>query len=38
MAAVVDEYGVISRRLTRESRDKPPAELNTYEALLRYHY
>jgi adenylate cyclase len=38
MAAVADEYGVISRRLTRESRDKPPAELSTYEALLRYHY
>ena len=38
MAAVADEYGVISSRLTRESRDKPPAELSTYEALLRYHY
>lgn len=38
MAAVADEYGVISRRLVHESRDKPPAELSSYEALLRYHY
>lgn len=38
MAAVADEYGVICQRLTRESRDKAPTELGTYEALLRYHY
>lgn len=38
MAAVADEYGVISRRLERESQGKPPAELSTYEALLRYHH
>jgi adenylate cyclase len=38
MAAIADEYGVISRRLVRESRDKRPTELSTYEALLRFHY
>jgi adenylate cyclase len=38
MSAIADEYGVISRRLTRESRHKPPAELSTFEALLRYYY
>lgn len=38
MAAIADEYGVISRRLAWESRDKPPTELSSYEALLRYHY
>lgn len=38
MAAIADEYGVIAKRMTRESRQKPPAELGTYEALLRYHH
>jgi adenylate cyclase len=35
--AVASEYGVITRRLTAESRKKSPAELSTYEAMLRYH-
>ena len=38
IAAIAGEYGVIARRLTRESRQKPPAELSTYDALLRYHH
>lgn len=38
IAAIADEYGVIARRLTRESRHVPPTELSTYEALLRYHH
>ncbi|MCL7986308.1 MAG: hypothetical protein M8872_13735, partial [marine benthic group bacterium] len=38
MAAIAGEYGVIARRLTRESRQKPPSELDTYDALLRYHH
>ncbi len=38
IAAIAGEYGVIAQRLTRESRQKPPAELSTYEALLRYHH
>lgn len=38
IAAIADEYGVIAKRLTRESRLRPPSELRTYEALLRYHH
>lgn len=38
IAAIAGEYGVIARRLTRESRQLPPTELSTYEALLRYHH
>jgi TolB-like protein/Tfp pilus assembly protein PilF len=38
MAALADEYGVIARRMIRESRHKPPVELSSYEALLRYHH
>lgn len=38
IAAIAGEYGVIAQRLTRESHQKPPAELSTYEALLRYHH
>jgi len=38
IAAIAGEYGVIARRLTRESRQKPPSELGTYDALLRYHH
>jgi adenylate cyclase len=38
IAAVAGVYGAIATRLSRESRGKPPAELSTYEALLRYHH
>jgi adenylate cyclase len=38
MAAIADEYGVIARRMIGESRHKPPLELSSYEALLRYHH
>jgi len=37
VAAVAGEYGIIARRLAAESRKKPPAELGTYEAILRYY-
>jgi adenylate cyclase len=37
VAAVASEYGIIARRLAAESRKKPPAELDTYEAMLRYY-
>jgi len=37
VAAVASEYGIIVRRLAAESRKKSPAELSTYEAMLRYH-
>jgi adenylate cyclase len=33
-----DLYGVIPQTLSRESRKKPPESLETYEAILRYHY
>ena len=36
---ISDHYGIISRRLSRESRKKVPAELLAYDAILRfYHY
>jgi adenylate cyclase len=38
VTTIAGELGVISQRLSRESRKKPPAELTTYEAMLRYHH
>jgi adenylate cyclase len=37
VAAIASEYGIIARRLSAESRKKAPAELDTYEAMLRYY-
>jgi len=37
VTAVGSEYGIIARRLAAESRKKRPAELSTYEAMLRYY-
>lgn len=37
VAAIASEYGIIARRLAAESRKKPPADLDTYEAMLRYY-
>ena len=37
VAAIASEYGIIARRLSSESRKKPPLELRTYEAMLRYY-
>ncbi len=37
VAAIASEYGIIARRLSAESRKKPPAQLDTYEAMLRYY-
>lgn len=34
---IAGERGVISRTVSGESRNVPPAELKTYEAILRYH-
>jgi adenylate cyclase len=36
VAAIGSDYGVISQRLAADSRKKPPTELSTYEAMLRY--
>ena len=39
IGAIADQYGLISRRLSAESRKKPPADLKAYDAILRfYHY
>jgi adenylate cyclase len=36
---LADQYGLISRRLSAESRRKAPADLKAYDAVLRfYHY
>ena len=32
-----DQYGLISRRLSKESRKKVPAELRVYDAVLRFY-
>jgi adenylate cyclase len=37
VAAIGSEYGIICQRLAAESRKKPPSELSTYEAMLRYY-
>jgi tetratricopeptide (TPR) repeat protein len=37
VAAIGGEYGIITRRLAAESRTKRPAELSTYDAMLRYY-
>jgi len=39
VGAIADQYGLISRKLSAESRKKPPADLKAYDAVLRfYHY
>jgi len=36
-AKTTGEYGVIPKTMAIESRSKPPSELNTYEAILRFY-
>ena len=39
IGAIADQFGLIQRRLSRESRKKAPADLKAYDAILRfYHY
>jgi adenylate cyclase len=39
IGAIADQYGLINRRLSRESRKKAPADLKAYDAILRFwHY
>jgi adenylate cyclase len=39
VGTIADQYGLITRRLARDSRKKAPAELKAYDAILRfYHY
>jgi TolB-like protein len=36
-AKIANESGIISTTLAAESKNKPPAELTTYEAILRFY-
>jgi len=39
IGTIADQYGLIQRRLSKESRKKAPADLKSYDAILRfYHY
>ena len=39
IGAIADQFGIIKRRLSRESRKKAPADIKVYDAILRfYHY
>jgi len=39
VGAIADQYGLIQRKLSRESRKKASADLKAYDAVLRfYHY
>jgi adenylate cyclase len=39
VGVIADQFGLIKRRLSRESRKKAPADLKAYDAVLRfYHY
>ena len=35
---IANEYGIIPQKIKNDSRNKTPAELETYEAILRYYY
>lgn len=35
--AIAGEHGAISRAMSSESKNKPPKELTTYEAILKYY-
>jgi len=35
---IANEYGIIPQRIAKESKKKAPAELDTYEAILRYYH
>lgn len=37
VGSIASEYGIMARRLSAESRKKAPADLETYEAMLRYY-
>jgi adenylate cyclase len=39
VGSIADQYGSITRRLSREARRKAPSKLKAYDAILRfYHY
>ena len=38
IGVIADQYGLIKRRLSRESRKKAPSDLKAYDAVLRFHH
>jgi adenylate cyclase len=36
-AKIAGEYGIVAKTLSQETKDKPPAQLRAYEAILRYY-
>lgn len=34
---IANEYGIIPQRIAKESKKKPPSEIDTYQAILRYY-
>jgi len=39
IGTIADQYGLITRKLSREARKKAPADMKAYDAILRfYHY
>ncbi|MHC4690849.1 MAG: hypothetical protein ACYS5F_14635 [Planctomycetota bacterium] len=38
VTCIASEYGIVFQRLSRESGKRTPAELDTYDAILRYYY
>ena len=37
VGVIADQYGLISRKLSRESRKRTPADLKAYDAILRFY-
>jgi len=37
VGVIADQYGLISRKLSKESRKKSPADLKAYDAILRFY-
>ena len=37
VGVIADQYGLIKRRLSKESRRKAPADLKAYDAILRFY-
>jgi len=38
VGSIAGDYGIIARRLFKESLSKPPAKMGTYDAMLRYYH
>lgn len=38
ITCIASEYGIIPQKLSRESRKRKPADLDAYDAILRFYY